>query len=204
MQTGWDTVVVAATGPSFSLAQAEAICVARKAEVVRVLAVSDAFKMLPCADALYSCDGAWWKVNVGQARVIVPRAEYWTQDHTASEKYGLRYVKSQLKPGLSTDDTVINQGANSGAQALNLAYHFGARRLILVGFDCQRTDDKSHYFGDHPAPLARGHSYAQWIKQFGWLAKDFEEAGVEVANCTAETALQCFPLCDLDCILASL
>lgn len=88
---------------------------------------------------------------------------------------------------------MINQGLNSGYQAMNLAYHFGATRMLLLGFDMQRTNGRSHWFGDHPGKLNVPSPYDEFVKRFGPLAKDLDAQGVQVVNCSTSTALECFP-----------
>lgn len=212
LDRGWRTVVVAATGDSFSQAQADAIATARAAGKCRVLAVNDAYTRLPCADVIYACDGPWWNAHATTVRAACPGAELWTQDHTAAGAHGLRYIPSKLGDGLSLDPAFIYQSANSGGQAIGLTRHFGSELTPLVGFDCQRTRGKAHFFGDHakvdregrPLGIHRGHAYSQWLKSFETMAKECDAAGFQVLNCTAETALKAFPLCDLDCVLETI
>lgn len=92
---------------------------------------------------------------------------------------------------------MIHEGGNSGYQAINLAYHFGAARLVLLGFDMQRTGGKSHWFGDHPAGMNVPSPYDVWRGKFTALAADLALEGVEVLNCSRETALETFRRMDL-------
>jgi hypothetical protein len=75
---------------------------------------------------------------------------------------------------------------------MNLAYHLGARRILLLGFDMQRTNGKSHWFGDHPGRLNVPSPYTEFVKRFNVLANDLDAEGVSVVNCSRATALQCF------------
>lgn len=74
--------------------------------------------------------------------------------------------------------------------AINLAYHFGAKQICLLGFDMQYTGGKSHWHGDHkktsnPPPCMM----ARWVPKFVPLWADLQSEGVELVNCTRETAL---------------
>jgi hypothetical protein len=182
---GWSAVVCVATGPSFDEEQAEFL---RNLDVP-IIAVNDAFKRLPNAAVIYACDIPWWKLNVEAARKH--GAELWSQDKRAPE-FGIRYVKGERMKGLCRKPSTISVGINSGFQSMGLAYLFGAKRIVLVGFDCQKTGGKSHYFGDHPMPLSRTHSYAIWIKHYNEIAPDLEADGVTVINASKATALTCF------------
>lgn len=80
---------------------------------------------------------------------------------------------------------------NSGAGAIALAAKAGATRVVLLGYDCQVTDGKVHHHGDHPAGLGNAGSMPKWPDQFKRLAATL--AGVEVVNCSRQTALRVFP-----------
>lgn len=102
---------------------------------------------------------------------------------------------------MSRDPAVINEGGNSGYQAMNIAYHAGARRLVLLGFDMQRTAGRSHWFGDHPGRMNVPSPYEQWVAAFRPLAADLAAAGVEVINASRATALDCFTRAELETII---
>ena len=90
---------------------------------------------------------------------------------------------------------------NSGAGAIAMAAKAGATRVILLGYDCQRTGGKAHWHGDHPPMLGNAGSMPKWPDQFKRLAASIE--GVEVINCSRETALRAFvrmPLEDALCL----
>lgn len=98
---------------------------------------------------------------------------------------------------LNTAPGRICGGNNSGFQAINLAYHFGARRIILLGYDMQFTGGKTHWHGDHPKGLANPSEFSRFLQHFPALAAGCKQAGVEVINCTRQTALEAFPRADL-------
>lgn len=146
---------------------------------------------------LYACDGKWWDCGAdgyGQHALRAFGGEFWTQDQGAAERYRLRYIRSENKPGLSLDPGAIHQGQNGGYQAINLAVLFGARDIALLGYDMQHTGGRAHHHGDHPAGLNNpGKSILDgWRNRFPALAEDCRKAGVRVVNCTRETALDCF------------
>lgn len=97
------------------------------------------------------------------------------------------------KPGISTTPGFIHFNSNSGAQAVNLAFLWGALRLILVGFDMGPLNGKDHFFGSHPKSLARDSPYASMRRNFDKIASDLAERGVKVVNCSEHSHLKCFP-----------
>lgn len=186
-----DVCVVAATGPSLTPD------VAKLCKNVPVIAVNDAWRLFPFADVLYAGDGDWWDVQWGCPYFD---GEKWSShslpnnDKTQQAKrYGLNLVRGDVGDGFSTDPARIHYGLNSGFQAVNLAILFGAKRILLVGFDMRG----SHFFGDHPAPL---HNVDD--RKFTRFLREFERAsppqGVGIINCTPDSALRCYPMADLE------
>lgn len=96
------------------------------------------------------------------------------------------------------------QEHNSGSLGVVFAVASGARRVILLGMDCQRTGGATHWHGDHRAPLRNAVSMKNWPKSFDRARRLAERAGCQVVNATRETALTCFPRVDLGAELASL
>ena len=83
---------------------------------------------------------------------------------------------------------------NSGAQAINLAYLLGARRILLLGFDMRRAaGTPSHWFGEHPPALNRPNTYERWVQGMWRMAYDLSEAKVEVLNGCHDSALPHWP-----------
>lgn len=110
----------------------------------------------------------------------------------------MNHIRGEHKDGLGLD--CIRYGGNSGYQAINLAFLFGAKRIILLGYDMQKTDGKSHWHGDHPGSLRKESALASWVQRFDSLASDLKYYGVEVLNASRETALKCFERVDIDSI----
>lgn len=102
-------------------------------------------------------------------------------------------------------DYFRNQGQNSGAGAIALAAHFGARTVYLLGYDCQRTGGKTHWHGDHPKGadakrrLGNAGSIDKWPAQFRDLLRFVP--GVQIINCSRATALTVFARASLEDVL---
>jgi hypothetical protein len=152
------------------------------------MVVNDNYRLAPWADWLYACDGRWWDVYASDVRAKFA-GECWTRDEIAAKRYGLHWIRSSSQPGLSPDNSLIHEGGNSGYQAINLARNFGAKRIVLLGYDMGGP----HWFGDHPRELPVLSNYTIFLANFPQLAADLKREGVEVVNCTRKTALDCFP-----------
>lgn len=189
MNRGWERIICCASGPSFSPEQA-AMVMAAQGHGWRVIVVNNQYRTVPTADALYAADGPWWGVHIAEVRATF-RGELWTQDSAASDKYGLRWVRSIPGNALPDDPMIIMQGGNGGYQALSLAARFGARRIVLCGYDMRREPHAKHNHPDHKPPLSNGNP-DHWRKHFTTLARDLAEANIAVVNASL-SALQCFP-----------
>lgn len=142
------------------------------------------------ADVLYACDHTWWVQYIKEVRACF-KGELWTLSSTAKCRHGLNWVPSARGEGYSCDK--IHTGGNSGYQALGLAALWGASRIVLLGYDMQKSGGKSHWHGDHPKGLGNGGNLARWAGAMGGLARDLAHSGIEVINCSRMTALKCFP-----------
>lgn len=103
----------------------------------------------------------------------------------------MQFVRVAREDGLSTTPQRINFGGNSGYQAIGLAYLWGAKRIILLGYDMQKTGGKKHHHADHKGLPNLG-DLDSWRRHMNLLAVDLRKQGVEVLNASRETALKCF------------
>lgn len=185
------TVAILASGPSMCADDADLVRAWRDADPVahRAIAVNTTYQLAPWADIIFACDGAWWKLYGSRVRAECP-GQLWTQDRAVIGEERIRHIESRAAPGLSRKQGVIHQGMNSGYMAVGLAHQTGAARVLLLGFDMAG----GHWHGDHPSPLPNPRAAIQkdWRNNFVALAKDLAAVGVDVVNCTRETALECF------------
>ena len=56
----------------------------------------------------------------------------------------------------------------------------------------------SHWFGEHPNGRQSDERYANWLKEFPALKEISEKKGIEVYNCSPDSALECFEKIDID------
>lgn len=186
------TAVVVASGPSLT---DEQIALVEHSDALTI-AVNNSYEKLQHPDAVYACDYLWWKFNHMKVKQNIPRSRLWTQDLAAAEQYQLSHIRWEAKDGLGKRGLRVN--GNSGAGAINLAYHFGVRRILLIGMDMKPgLNGEKHWHPDHPKPLVQGQQFEEWRKKMGVLAADLKTEGVTVVNCTPGSALTCFPMGDL-------
>ena len=177
-----ETVVCMATGPSLTPED-----VASVHGAARVIVVNDAYRLAPWADCLYAADGKWWRWHHGVPDFAGMKYSVQQQASQDAHKPGVVVLRNAGKRGLSLDPSSLSTGHNSGYQAINLAVHFGARRVLLLGYDMRG----GHFFGDHPDNTKP--PFALAIPAFSSLVSPLKAIGVDVINCTPNSALKCFP-----------
>lgn len=206
------TVLVIASGPS-------AVGTLRSCEHWRqfpCICVNDSWRLNPAAAGLYAADRDWWaQRDICGLRYIDLIRRYFrgrlvTTDPGAAKEHDLELVALERREGLALKESVIAAGGlvgNSGAQAINLAYAWGARRLVLVGFDMRHLEDEAgkvqtHWHGDHPKPLKNDSPYPRFIAGMAQMAADLYAHRVEVINCSPRSALPYWPKLTLEQALA--
>lgn len=176
------TVVCLATGPSLC---AEDIAACRGRAVL--LAVKDAIRLAPDADVLYCADAKWFNCHAN----TLPASSLRYSLERESRKWAT-VLKNTGELGLETDPTGLRTGRNSGFQAINLAVHLGARRIVLLGYDMKVGPRKeAHFFGSHP--YASTPIYAAFVPLFHSLVAPLRSLGIAILNASRVSALTCFP-----------
>lgn len=91
----------------------------------------------------------------------------------------------------------IGWGGNGGFHALNLALQFGARRIILVGYD-MRVDRGVHWHGEHPKGMNNpaAANVTRWRQVLDRQAGLLKRLGIEVLNASPVSALESYPKVD--------
>ncbi len=181
-----ETFVLLGAGPSLTAADVDA-CRGQ----ARVIAINRSVELAPWAEVLYACDGKMWDWLQGAPQFAGP-------------KYGLadddpRYADVTLLAntgplGLELDPSGLRTGRNSGYQAINLAVHLGAARILLLGYDLGKdAHGRDNWHPDHPDRARRPSPYPQMREAFASLVAPLAALGIPVINCSRQTALETFP-----------
>lgn len=160
----------------------------------RVIAVNNAYLLAPWADMLYFADRRWWEWNkhdlgryegphmVTRQRVEDPRVK----------RLGRERVEA-----LSRNPCVV-AGWCGGANAINIAYLYGANPIILMGFDMR----PGNWHDLHKLPHAPNQHRDRFIPALERMAVELERENVTVLNTNPRSALRCFPFADIEELLA--
>jgi len=167
--------------------------------------------LYPQCSAIWATDSRWWKHHIGDitrdydGRLYTQNVQ-WDQIKVDPAQWGIKsFTADTGAGGLNRDPDKINTGQNGGFAAIGLAYKLmngEPGRIILLGYDMQMRGDKRHFFGAHPDGLEVASNYGNFIARFQTIRP--EDYGLEIWNCTRDTALHHFPLLDLDEVVEKL
>ena len=213
-----DTAVLIATGPSLSQQQLNLIHDRHTAGDVRTFGINNVYQIYPTLDVHLSCDGPWWRWywNDPVLREMSKTTMMWTWYPEFAEEFGINYIKAVVKDGLSGDPSVVHINHGSGPMMMNLAIHYGVKKLVLVGHDMKFAKDYApakkepgstprHYFGEYPKPLQHWPSVKVRQGVLDGLIEAYTKieaspvlSSVDIVNCTTDTALTMFRQSDLE------
>jgi hypothetical protein len=155
-----------------------------------VIAVNDAHRLAPWATAIMASDAKWWKYHQGVPSFM--GLKYSLQQDAA--QWGATVLEHTGPDGIELAPTGLRSGRNSGAAAINVAVHFGAVKVVLLGYDMGHAPGSpSHWFGDHPSQIRASSPYDSFIAAFRVAAVQLQQLGVSVLNCSRITAVDAFP-----------
>ena len=196
-----ETVVVMASGPSMTQEQADYV----KESACRSIVVNTTYKLAPWADILYAADRWWWqhydcapdffgiRVGVGWRFKIDKPIVGWPHSEEAKKVFLVGITEHE---GLELENpSGLCGGGNSGYQAVNLAVRLGAKRIVLLGFDLK---EKCHWHEEHQGRATGYWNYEKWAKNFDTMVEPLNELGVEVINCSPDSAIEAFEKRDLE------
>lgn len=162
----------------------------------KVITINSTWRLAPWADVHYSSDADWWELELSAMRATCS-GQFWT-GHPAGVADDVNVCPYDKKArGLSKVPGRIAWGGNSGYCAIGLAVQFGARRILLLGYD-QQDDGRGHWHGQHPESVRKAFNWPMWHERFAEMSADAGRMGIEIVNCTRETALTCFPRMSLE------
>jgi len=170
----------------------------------RVVTINDSWRLAPWADIHYFADATWWSEQCvrnrasldgsirfqGQAR----KKPKWVKGGTPinGEPY-IRCLRFTGQLGFDPDPQALRHGSNSGYQAIHLAAHLGAKRIVLLGYDLHVDGKQTHWHNaPRPADFA-GLCRDSFLPCFDSLVQPLADRGIEVVNATPGSALMCWP-----------
>lgn len=195
--------VIVCTGPSLTQGQLD------KVKHLKRFGANRTFEF--DLDVIAGCNWQFWHHYWDQIKDY--RCHKWaTLDYEKVKHFpGLNYIQAKFMDGLSRDKSCIAHHHSTGPQLLNIAYHYGCKVMLLIGWDMRYPgkvdrytyNGKRHYFGEDeltknhwPINVSGDGTMNGFIKPV--LTINPEDYGIEIINCTPDSALTHFPSMSLD------
>lgn len=175
-------------------------------------------------------------ITVNSVIYHIPRADYWITCDLSSLQKGLQTLKKgcyyyagypffpkgyYMKTDVHYLDKVMDESyrlqedkckitglVDSTYGALNLAYHFEAEEIVMLGIDYYGF---GHWYDTKSPYNAKGvknwkeHTIERWLHIYEKSVKQFEKRGTKVINGSKNSAIKCFnrmtPQDAVNCIL---
>ena len=194
--------VIIGTGPSLTTEQLE------KVKHLKRFGANRAFEF--DLDVIAACNWEFWHHYWDQIKDY--RCHKWaTLDYERVKHLDVNYIESRFMDGLSVDKNYIAHHHGTGPQLINLALHYGCKVMLLIGWDMRypgkidryNYTGNRHYFGEYPAELQHWPIYTAADGRLDGLMKELvtikpADYGIEIINCTPNSAMTCFPAMSLD------
>jgi hypothetical protein len=177
----------------------------------QVIGVNNAYQIGNWIDVLFFGDCCWHLVHRKKVADFPGLKITCCKRFTKKGKEQMEGIKHLQKDGkhrlgLSPDKQKVGWNSNSGAAAINVAVHFGVKRIILLGFDMNLDDNGvSHWHGSHGAQndkKRKAPPFNRHLRGFPSIAKDAQALGVEIINANPNSAIDVFPKVALKEILS--
>lgn len=167
-----------------------------------VMAINSSFKTAPFCDALYFNDFSWFtgKSDGKPRRKLIEASDALVVTTSRQAKGAAPDRLKLLKMSPTSSLSGLRQGRSSGQSGISIAAAFGAKRIVLLGFDMRRIDGRSHHHDEYGSASDRLYSH-DFIPAFaGWNAAAKQER-IEILNATPGSALREFPSINVEEIL---
>jgi hypothetical protein len=186
-----ETAIIIGTGPS-----AADVSLEPARGLARCIAIKSSWQLARWSDALYGLDKGWWLANRGVPDFMGLKL---SPSPTACRVFRLTQVRLKARAKILTGEIgtigcgLSTGGGHSGFQAINLAIQFGAKRIVLVGFDMTLAHG-AHWAADQSGvakpDMAR---VASWRAALDDCASQFAALGISVVNTSSNSALTAYP-----------
>jgi len=190
-----ECVAIVASGAS-----AKQVGVEKLRDRIHVVVIKETIELCKWwADVVYGCDDPWWIARNGLKEFSGLKISY---GPVATTRYPdiKRVTISTPDDLMVAQPMVIGNGGNSGFQALNLVVQFGAKNIILLGFDMNETGGL-HWYGRNKYqgmnnPMES--NFKRWMKGFEAIKDRAKQMNLDIVNVSPTSSCNAFRKASLD------
>ena len=176
-----------------------------------VIGVNTAFYLGEWIDAVFFGDGGFYLNNKPELDAfpklkVSCNPNLVKKDDVRDVKYTPRDNKHPR--GISDTHPRISWNLNSGGAAINLAYHFGVKRVYLLGFDMDVSKDGvQHWHRHYPKNKDRAPRdpkklpFKRHLPCFPGIARDAKRLGLDIINVNPNSRIEAFKRVKLSDVL---
>jgi len=152
----------------------------------KTIAINNSYLIAPWAQLLHFADAQWWQWNKADVLARWPEDRLIstaTSDTTTTNE--ARLLRLWRDRNDFSFDPCRVYGWDSGNQAINLAYHLGARRIVLFGFDMRPAPDgATQWHNLHKRVTLTDNYQSKFIPALKRSISMLKGVGVEVVRAT--------------------
>lgn len=156
----------------------------------KVIGVNDAFLLGTWIDVCWFGDNSWYEnreyVREGLKEfpglIVTCAPRIFSKPH-------IKWMTRQHRGGLTDKPGKVFWNLNSGMSAINLALHFGVKRVVLLGFDMDKDTKLYENWHNNHNPKKKSHPMDRWLRRWPDIMKDADRFGLEIVNATTITGI---------------
>ena len=168
-----------------------------------VIGVNMAIKLGDWIDVMFFGDDNFW--NVRKYEIINYKGIRTTIIDKAKREIPSKIKllkRDPKKVGISKNKSMLCWNFNSGSAAINLAVHFGAKQIILLGFDMKLDKSSNqHWHKYYYSGKAVQSNFRKHLESFPQIAADAKQMGIEILNANPDSRIDNFPKVSLKEVL---
>lgn len=176
----------------------------------KIITINDGYDVIPPDDvvAMFWCDASWADSRYKELDKHPCKLRFTKRQKVkailANGAYGSTILQHTGDYGYDSNKYFV-RGNNGGAQVLNLIFNMRPKRIFLLGYDMRRINNKSHFHNKHILAVNDDIYTSLFIPSINSMAEEFTKVpnAPKIYNCSAFSALKCFPFFDLNTILDS-
>ena len=160
-----------------------------------VLGVNSAF-CLPQVDILYFGDAKfyWWNREAIQNFLglkITSNQGVHHGNKTVEGESDIKLLPVGRHKGLETSPDRIGWNRSSGAAAINVSLHLGAKQIVLLGYDMRRVGGRKNW-KRHEKENTNQNPYHYMLVGFAQIAREIKKFRCDIINATPGSAIDVF------------